>query len=96
MNEIDYSLLPEHMQHSMRLYIEDGIIPGQFLCSVLENKLVEAFANADAINIARMFSYADFLYNRVPRDCWGSTENVMAWSKGRREEALGLESRTEQ
>jgi hypothetical protein len=33
---IDYSTLPEHMQESMRRYIEKGIQPGSFLAAILE------------------------------------------------------------
>jgi hypothetical protein len=76
---IDYSILPEHMQEGMKLYIEKGIEPGHFLRAVLENKLVESFAYADDINIRNMFNWADFMYNQCPLEARGSKEKVEQW-----------------
>jgi hypothetical protein len=76
---IDYSILPEHMQEGMKLYIEKGIKPGHFLRAVLENNLVESFARADDINIKNMFNWADFMYNQCPEEARGSKEKVEQW-----------------
>ena len=78
-NEIDYSILPEHMQHGAKLYIEHGIISGSFLTAVMENDLVYAFGAADETNRFAMFDWARFLYNEAPVNCWGSRENVEKW-----------------
>lgn len=64
---INYSLLPERMQGDMKRYVEEGIPPGDFLRAVLENK------------IARMWEFANFLYNELPSGCWGTVEKVVAW-----------------
>jgi len=68
----------------MRLYVEQGVLPGSFLRAVISNNLVEAFAQADSTNILRLFDYANFLYNEVPSPCWGSEEKMLAWAEKRR------------
>ena len=83
---LKYELLPEHCRDGMRLYVEHGIMPGSFMTAVLENNLVEAFAHADDINIHRMFDYANFLYNELPGNAWGSSAIVLAWAEARRAE----------
>ena len=77
--EINYSLLPEHMQEGMKLYIENGIPPGDFLLAVLENNLMEAFGRADSINRYALFDFCQFLYNKAPPQCYGSPDKVAEW-----------------
>ena len=43
----DYSGLPEGLQNSMKLYVEQGIGAGHFLTACLENSLVDAVNRAD-------------------------------------------------
>ena len=87
-DEIDYTSLPAHMQHGMKLYVEKGIAPGSFLTAVLCNDLMEACARADDTNLYALPTYARWLYNRVPATCFGSREAFEAWiAKG------GLEGR---
>jgi len=81
---VDYSKLPEHCQKGMRLYVEDGVLPGGFLQAVVSNKLVESFGLADSVNVRKLFSYADFLYNEAPLGCWGSEENMLSWIEKKR------------
>ena len=79
MKTINYDILPQHMQDSMQLYIENKIPPGGFLTAVLENKLMESFSTADNINRHRLSDICKFLYNEAPCDCWGSPEKVNKW-----------------
>jgi len=81
LREVKYELLPEHMRDGARLYIEKGIMTGSFLTAVMENNLVEAFAQADHINVDCMYDWAKFLYNEAPRGCWGSKDVVKAWKE---------------
>jgi len=81
MRDVDYSPLPEHMQEGARNYIEHGEEPGGFLRAVLENNLVSAFERADNTNLPRMYTWASWLYNEAPSDCWGSPAKVAAWRK---------------
>jgi hypothetical protein len=71
--DIDYSKLPEHIRGGMRRYIEEGIIPGDFLQAVIKNNLVDSFGKADETNQARMFDIAGFMYNEAPIPCWNSS-----------------------
>ena len=78
---INYSILPEHMQDGMRRWIEHGIPAGSFMMSVLCNDLIGALGRADSINIERLRSYGTFLYSEAPSECHGSPEKVAAWEK---------------
>lgn len=74
-----YGMLPVHMREGMRLYVELGVPPGDFLRAVLENKLYHAFARADIINRECLQRYAMFLESDLPAAAWGSAEEVNAW-----------------
>ena len=76
---VDYSRLPEHMQHATREYVDQGRLPGGFLYEVLCNRLVSAFGHADATNFARMADWVGWLFNEAPQGCWGSPEKVAVW-----------------
>lgn len=79
MNNIDYSLLPKHMQDGFRRYIERGIMGGSFMEAVLCNDLKGAFGKADEINRAQMFKITCFLHNEMPAIAQGSRERIQAW-----------------
>lgn len=71
--------IPERMLPGLIRWIEDGVLPGDFLTAVLENKLSEALGKADQENRDNIFAYVLYLYNVTPFDCWGSVEKVKAW-----------------
>jgi hypothetical protein len=70
-----------YMTDGLKLYVEHGILPGDFLTELLSNDLVEAFRRADDNNTAAMRGWVAFLYNELPRECWGSRDKVQAWCK---------------
>lgn len=82
--------VPSHMHEGYLAYILTGRPVGGFLQYVLENKLVDAFGRADATNTIHMRNHADFVYNFVPIDAWGSEEKVAKWIEKR-----GLSGQTE-
>lgn len=82
-DHIDYSMLPEHMQDSAKLYVERGIEPGSFMLAVLTNNLTEAFTRADHINKDSLLMWIIWLLNECPRSAWGSVDIVEAWMKAR-------------
>ena len=60
-------------------YVEHGIMPGDFLTAVLENKLTEAACRADSDNLPRLHMWADIVYNYVPVGARG--DHVESWSR---------------
>ncbi len=74
-----YEKIPETTLESINLYVTDGVDPGGFVVSVLENDLKESFARADLDNRAAMFEIVNYCYNRIPSTCWGSPDRVDAW-----------------
>lgn len=76
---IDYSSLPEHMQQGMKDYVEFGYRPGSFLSLILSGNFISAAGAADDINQQAFFTYAAFLYTRVPGACCGSYRDFETW-----------------
>jgi hypothetical protein len=74
-------LIPDYMQGGLRLYLELGIMPGDFLLAILRNDLKGACANADNVNKHRIYHYVVYLYGYAPDECFGSPEKVEAWVK---------------
>lgn len=90
LNYFDYSLIPQNAIESLKLYVDKHIQPGEFLMAVLENDLTMAVRLADLHNTAIIYSfnastieiiptYANYIYNELPMNCWGSKEKVMKW-----------------
>jgi len=71
--------IPERMEDGIKRYLEEKILPGDFLTKVFENDFVAAAGYADNENIQNLPAYAAFLYNEVPRSCCGSKEKVQNW-----------------
>lgn len=81
---IRYDLVPvRYMEDGLRLYLEDGTMPGDFMEAILRNDLMTACAHADATNKHNIFQWAEWLYNYAPMGSYGSSENVQNWSKQR-------------
>ena len=86
MNDFDYvdvSTLPEHMQGAVRRYLNDGIMPGDFLATVLENDLAHSYQRADTINLEAIPMWARWLIWECPAPAWGSPAKVREWAMRR-------------
>lgn len=77
----DYSKLPSSLAPGMQRYLEQGVQPGSFLTAVICNNLKEAFVKADDFNQELMFEIVKWMYNEIPRLCWGSPARVENWMK---------------
>lgn len=84
--DADYDKLPENLRFGARRWIEDGILPGDFLTAVIENNLTEAFSRADDENTLRMRSIVSWWYNEAPGMCWGNKEKIKHWAEARAKE----------
>lgn len=77
--QVDYTLIKESTRNTLDRYVNNHIPTGGFLKAVLENDLFEAFSRVDEENCATMFHICAFIWNEIPRECWGSPEKVKAW-----------------
>jgi hypothetical protein len=75
----DYESIPEHTQGALRRYVENGLEPGGFLTAVLCNDLMGAIGRADWRNAAALKEIAQFVYNEIPGNCWGSYVKMVAY-----------------
>jgi len=72
-------VIPGGCRSGLELYISDGLYPGRFLSYILENNLVGACNAADVENMANLPAYANYLYNHMPSNAWGSPKIVRDW-----------------
>ena len=71
--------VPEHTQGALQRYVEHGLMPGDFLVSVLTNDLFGAVARADSMNIHALKDICMFVYNELPSNAWGTRAKVEAF-----------------
>jgi hypothetical protein len=71
--------IPSRMNESLRLYIERGVLSGDFLMAVICNDLAEAIGRADEENMENLPAYAAYFHNHAPAQCWGNQAKMMAW-----------------
>ena len=76
---MDKYLNLERMRPGILRWIENGIMPGSFLTTIIENDLKGAISSADIENSCMISSYVHFFYNHAPGGCWGSKERVIEW-----------------
>ena len=79
MYRFQHYYIPERMEPSIRRYIDDKVLPGDFLQAVICNDLKEAVGRADEENMDNLPAYAAYFYNEAPATCWGSPEKMKAW-----------------
>ena len=73
--------IPERMMGGIKRYIENGIVPGNFLKAVIQNNLSEAIGQADVENLKNIPAYIGYFYNETPLSCWGSKKKMEKWVK---------------
>lgn len=73
-----FSNIPEYMQHSIKLYVEEGLYPGDFLMFIFINDFLSAAKKADDLNQRCLYDYAKLLYN-LPFGCSGNEKKVQKW-----------------
>jgi hypothetical protein len=71
---------PETIPGSIRRWVDDRILPGGFLTSVLRNLPVSVVVRlADDHNARILPKIVSYLINYAPDECWGSAEKVERW-----------------
>lgn len=88
---VNWDMVPDHVRHGVRSYVERGGPTGDFLTLVFEGRLFDAAIYADHINEPALAKIAKFLVWYTPSECRGSPEKVHAWR-----EKGGLSGRQEQ
>lgn len=71
--------VPSHMHRGLLAYLDSGLVPGQFLRSVLEGDLFQAYVYADSDNLKNMAAYVAFLMQHADPASFGSKEKVNHW-----------------
>jgi len=72
--------IPERMMGGIQRWVEHACPAGDFLMAVFRNDLAAACGRADEENMANLPAYVAYLHNECPSGCWGSEEQVIAWT----------------
>ena len=81
----NYEIYPGNTAGGAKRWIENRIMPGDFLTAVIRNDLTGALGRADEENRAAIFDIVSWWYNEAPSPCWGSPEKVKTWANGLKE-----------
>lgn len=79
----EYTAIPLKTQIDLINYVNKKNSTGGFLDAVLRNDLMGAVLYADSGNIRAISAIVRFVYNRLPVQCWGSTEKINEWLSSR-------------
>jgi hypothetical protein len=84
---LDYSKVPGSalMVDAVKNYLEEGIPPGPFLTAVICNNFYQAVSSADDQNRKLLDQWANFFYNHVQANAWGSPEIMKDWLDNKEE-----------
>jgi len=70
--------IPTQSQVEVMEYLDNGIAPGSFVRSILENNLMMATIKADNYSASKLYAYGRML-SVLPPACYGSKDKVNAW-----------------
>lgn len=80
---IKYALLPAQFRGGMQRWIEHGILPGNYLRSVLNNNLFGALRTAEPDQTREdITAIYRWLHSHAPSACFGTSERVDKWKGG--------------
>ena len=78
-------MIPAKTKEAIDRYVNEKILPGGFLQSVLSNNLMGAFGGADDENRKALPEILAYVWNKIPARCCGSPERVRNWVTGNQE-----------
>jgi hypothetical protein len=70
--------LPQHMRGGLRGYVLHGRRPGGFLTAMLDGRLRDARAIADAANLRAWSKWEIVLSDCIPLECYNTPQKVEA------------------
>lgn len=73
------NLKVRHNIPGLKMYLEKGILPGDFLQAVICDKLHKAVMYADSDNLRNLPDIVSWFNNYVPHLAFGSEENMHRW-----------------
>jgi hypothetical protein len=74
--------VPVRLRGGLKRYLVERVRPGQVLCALLRNDLVDAVLRADEDSLAGLRDLLLFLHNYAPGPAHGSPEKFEAWLAG--------------
>lgn len=77
-----YYPIREDLLGALERHLNNGIMPGSFMTTVLENNLHQAVGRADHENLPNLHNIVGYVYNNIPAPAWGSPGKVKAYVEG--------------
>ena len=78
-HEFKNMYISERMMGGIERWVEEGILPCNFLQAIISNNLSMAVINADDENLINIPAFVDYFYNHTPNRCWGSVSELAKW-----------------
>lgn len=78
----EYFNLQEHVKREIDRFVEEGVIPGSFVKSVIINDLFGACVNDNSFTRRGLYDTVMYLHKNSPEKCWGSEGNFWNWIEG--------------
>ena len=69
------------MEPGLKIYLETGQLPGDFLQALLSNNLIDVFARADTTNYKLIQDWCWWIHGEFPDNAWGDKATMMSWSE---------------
>jgi hypothetical protein len=75
----DWSPIPDHLRVSLKRYVNEGRVPGDFLVGILSNDLKMAVDSSNGELFSQVPAITAFINLYLPEHCYGSDERVTFW-----------------
>lgn len=75
----DLQALPRSLHSGITLYIDKGVLPGDFLQALISGDLFEAIQRADAENALHIVEIARWFWAHAPALCFGKPAHMRRW-----------------
>lgn len=76
-----YEKLPEHFREPVRLYVEQGVRPGDMITAILNNNLLDACCWIQPELLPQIKELVLWFHWEVPALSWGSPIRVWLWTE---------------
>ncbi len=73
------TFVPHNVRRCLRNWINNGIIGGDFIMSVLKNDLLNSMVLADNMTRRHIPTIVNWIYKFAPGGCWGNEFRVEEW-----------------
>ena len=72
----------EHIKKEINRFVEEGVVPGSFVKSIITNDLFSACVSDSSFTRRGLYDTVIYLHENSPNKCRGSEGNFWNWIEG--------------